>query len=228
METCVATSKPIADSFDDVPEFQLSRQLQELRRLSLTKKSKDKKQFPMHCQECGIEHSSLVGRMDPDDGKWYCNGCWIQWNKSDSEEEDFDDSIFDEDDGISSKSDSEEEDFDDSIFDEDDGISPELPEHFEKIRKELFGSDETKTIPKITCLLAMIYPDDKEKRELGELVYEKIKTYDESLPLCLLTNQFLKLENYTICEHLSNDSDFIEKITEFNDSDFIEKITEFK
>jgi hypothetical protein len=208
METCIAMRTPVSDCFDNVPEFQLSRQVQELRRLSLAKKSKDKKQFPMDCEQCGIKHSSLVGRMDPDDGKWYCNGCWIEWNKSDSEDEDFDDSIFDED-GISSE-------------------PSELPEHFKKIQEELFGSDETKTIPKITCLLAIIYPEDKEKRELGELVYEKIKTYDESLMLCLITNQFLKLENSEIRELLSHESDFIEKITEYSDREFIEKITEFK
>ena len=108
--------------------------------------------FVATCEECGIEHSSLVGALCPDDGKWYCNGCWIEWNKSDSEEEDFDD----------------------SIFDEDDGLSLDVPERFKEIGEELFGSDETKTVPASTCLLAILYQDDPERRALGQEVYEKV------------------------------------------------------
>ena len=108
--------------------------------------------FVATCEECGIEHSSLVGALCPEDGKWYCNGCWIEWNKSDSEEEDFDDSIFDDNDGISSP----------------------VPDRFKEISEELFGSDETKTVPASTCLLAIIYHDDPVRRALGEEVYEKV------------------------------------------------------
>ena len=107
------------------------------------------------CEECGTEHSSLVGALCPEDGKWYCNGCWIEWNKSDSEEEDFDDSIFDDD-------------------DEDDGLSLDVPDRFKEISEELFGSDDTKTVPASTCLLAILYQDDPERRALGEEVYEKV------------------------------------------------------
>ena len=108
--------------------------------------------FVATCEECGIEHSSLVGALCPEDGKWYCNGCWIEWNKSDSEEEDFDDSIFDDNDGISSP----------------------VPDRFKEISEELFGSDETKTVPASTCLLAILYQDDPARRALGEEVYEKV------------------------------------------------------
>ena len=108
--------------------------------------------FVATCEECGTEHSSLVGALCPEDGKWYCNGCWIEWNKSDSEEEDFDD----------------------SIFDEDDGLSLDVPDRFKEISEELFGSDETKTVPASTCLLAILYQDDPERRALGEEVYEKV------------------------------------------------------
>ena len=108
--------------------------------------------FVATCEECGIEHSSLVGALCPEDGKWYCNGCWIEWNKSDSEEEDFDD----------------------SIFDDNDGLSLDVPDRFKEISEELFGSDETKTVPASTCLLAILYQDDPARRALGEEVYEKV------------------------------------------------------
>ena len=108
--------------------------------------------FVATCEECGIEHSSLVGALCPEDGKWYCNGCWIKWDLPEPEAEDFDD----------------------SIFDDDDGLSLDVPDRFKEISEELFGSDETKTVPASTCLLAILYQDDPEKRALGSEVYEKV------------------------------------------------------
>jgi len=106
--------------------------------------------FAVDCQECGLEHSSLVGAPDPGDGRWYCNGCWVKWNLPDPEpEEDGDRS---EDDIV----------FDDIVFDEDDGLSSET--------QELFEGDETKTIPMITGLLEICYSDDLDKRQAKEKV----------------------------------------------------------
>lgn len=217
MATCLSKRNFEADCFDDVPEFQLSRQIQELRRLSLTtKNSKDKKQFPMHCQECGIEHSSLVGRMDPDDGKWYCNGCWIQWNE-DLEKVEEDELPEGWEEIVSWKIPADYP----SIFDEDDGLGIpqkeyEEPEYLKEIREELFS--ETENIPLIRGILAIIYSDDKEKRELGELVYEKIKSLNSRKAMLAdgtITRQFLELANSKIRELLNDDSAFVRKITEF-------------
>ena len=194
--------------FDDVPEFQMAREVQEARRqrlvvradhqaqserrlllnqalaeakaelarlqeehgvqepavttttsvTALMTSSQSRTPFVACCEECGIEHSSLVGAPDPGDGRWYCNGCWVKWNLPDPEpEEDGDRS---EDDIV----------FDDIVFDEDDGLSSETQEHSKAITEELFEGDETKTIPMITGLLDICYSDDLEKRQAKEKV----------------------------------------------------------
>jgi len=195
-------AKPrVVDCFDDVPEFQMAMRVQEARRqrlvvredhqaqserrsllnqalaeakaelarlqeetlvrataTTLVTSSQSRTPFVAHCEECGIEHSSLVGDLYQGNGKWYCNGCWIKWDLPEPVPE-------------------EEAEWsgNDIVFDEDDGISPELPDHLDEIREELFGSDETKTIPLITGILAICYSDDPEKRALGSEVYEKVK-----------------------------------------------------
>ena len=104
---------------------------------ALATSSQSRTPFVACCEECGLEHSSLVGALDQGDGKWYCNGCWIKWDLPEPIPED-----------------DTEWSGNDIVFDEDDGLSPELPDHLEEIREELFEGDETKTIPMITGILA--------------------------------------------------------------------------
>jgi len=104
---------------------------------ALATSSQSRTPFVACCEECGLEHSSLVGALDQGDGKWYCNGCWIKW--------DLPEPIPEEDTEWSGN---------DIVFDEDDGLSSETQEHSKAITEELFEGDETKTIPMITGILA--------------------------------------------------------------------------